>query len=59
MMPPMPRKLVFIVNSQSRGGSTGRDWPARGAALRAQLGESGTYLMKRMMKDTEFTRHAL
>ncbi len=59
MMPAMPRKIVFIVNPKSRGGSTGRDWPALAGALRAQVGDFGTYYTKKPMEAVELTRHAL
>src|SRR5690606_8735245 len=59
MMPAMPRKIVFIVNPKSRGGSTGRDWPALAGALRAQVGDFGTYYTKKPMEAVDLTRHAL
>ncbi len=59
MMPRMSRRVVFIVNPQSRGGATGRDWPALGAALRAHVGDFGTYYTRRPMEATELARHAL
>lgn len=55
----MPRKLVFIVNPQSRGGATGRAWPALTAALREEVGDFGTYFTKRPNEATDLTRHAL
>lgn len=55
----MSRRVVFIVNPQSRGGATGRDWPALGARLREHVGDFGTLFTTKPMEATELTRHAL
>lgn len=59
MMPSMPRRVVFIVNPQSRGGATGRAWPALGTKLREMVGDFGTYFTRKPMEATELTRYAL
>lgn len=59
MMPRMSRRVVFIVNPQSRGGATGRDWPALRAKLREHVGDFGTFFTKKPMEATKLARHAL
>lgn len=58
-MSEKPRRVVFIVNPQSRGGATGRAWPALGVALREKAGDFGTYFTKEPNEATRLTRHAL
>jgi YegS/Rv2252/BmrU family lipid kinase len=55
----MARKVVFVVNPASSGGSTGRQWRWIGARFRERLGDFGELFTARPMDAVLLARRAL